>query len=193
LAARGVRTLAPRQPREDAMKLIRVLVYSVLLFAPALAFAAAPMLKVTKSVEIDAPLDKVWDTIKDFGALDKWHPALASDKIVEGKDNEVGAVRLLTLKDGGTIKEKLLAHSDGKHAYRYAILEGVLPVSNYTSSIRASAAGKNRTKVVWTGSFQRKDTGDKPAENANDKTATDTMSSVYQAGLDNLKKMAEGK
>jgi len=38
---------------------------------------------------------------------------------------------------------------------------------------------------------KRKDTGDKPAADANDETATKTMSGVYQAGLDNLKKMLE--
>jgi mxaD protein len=162
--------------------------------ASAFAFAAgAPVLKVSKSVTIDAPSAKVWDQVKDFGGLGTWHPAIESDKIVEGKDNQVGAVRLLTLKGGGTIKEKLLAHDAGKHMFKYGILEGVLPVSNYTSTLRVAKSGKTRTVVTWSGSFQRKDTGPTPADNANDKTATDTMSGVYTAGLDNLKKIAEGK
>lgn len=157
------------------------------------AQAAAPMLKVSKSVTINASPEKVWAKTKDFSGLDKWHPAVASDKIVEGSDNKVGAVRLLTLKDGGTIKEKLLAHDDLRHTFKYAILEGVLPVSNYTSTFTIVAEGKNKAKVTWSGSFQRKNTGPAPAANEDDKTATDTMSGVYQAGLDNLKKIVEGK
>ena len=158
----------------------------------ALALAAAPVLKVSKHATVDADVDKTWATIKDFGGLDKWHPALESDKIVAGKDNEVGAERLLTLKGGGTIKEKLLSYDAATHSYKYAILEGVLPVSDYTSTVRVTSAGTGKSKVTWSGSFKRKDTGDKPAADADDATATKTMSGVYQGGLDNLKKIVEG-
>jgi len=47
--------------------------------------------------------------------------------------------------------------------------------------------------MTWSGRFKRKNTGDKPADNENDKTAVDTMSAVYQSGLDNLKKISETK
>jgi mxaD protein len=157
------------------------------------AFAAAPVLKVTKQVTIDAPADKVWEQVRNFDGLATWHPALASDKIVAGTNNKPGAERLLTLKDGGTIKEKLLSF-DAKHrSFKYAILEGVLPVSDYTSTLRVKSAGKGKSTVIWSGSFKRKDTSDKPAANADDATATKTMGGVYEAGLDNLKKMMEGK
>jgi mxaD protein len=175
------------------MKTLKVIAMAALLSVSAAAFAAASVLKVSKQVTVDAPVDEVWAKIKDFDGLDKWHPALESDKIVSGKNNEVGAERLLTLKGGGTIKEKLLAFDDKTHTYRYSILEGVLPVSDYTSTITVTAAGKNRSTVTWSGSFKRKDTGDKPAADANDETATKTMSGVYQAGLDNLKTMMEPK
>lgn len=174
------------------MNTMRSLVYIALMAASSLV-AAAPVLKVSKSAMIDAPAAKVWDQSKDFGGLNTWHPAVATDQIVEGSDNTVGAVRLLTLKGGGTIKEKLLGYDESKHTFKYAILEGVLPVSHYTSTFTVTPVGKSKSRVVWSGSFQRKDTGPKPAADANDKTAKDTMAGVYQAGLDNLKKMVEGK
>ena len=159
----------------------------------ALALAAAPVLKVSKHATVDADVDKTWATIKDFGGLDKWHPALESDKIVAGKDNEVGAERLLTLKGGGTIKEKLLSYDAATHSYKYANLEGVLPVSDYTSTISVTPAGKGKSTVTWSGEFKRKETSEKPAAGADDDAATKTMSGVYQAGLDNLKTMMDGK
>lgn len=164
-----------------------------LLLVSTLGFAAAPVLKVSKSITINASADKVWQQAKDFSGLNTWHPAVETDKIVGGTDNSVGAVRLLTLKGGGTIQEKLLAYNDAKHTFKYAILEGVLPVSHYTSTFTVSAAGKGKSRVTWSGSFQRKDTGPKPAENANDKAAKDAIAGVYQSGLDNLKKVVEGK
>ena len=75
--------------------------------------AAAPKLTASESVTIQAPAAAVWDKVKDFDSLNNWHPAVASDQIVEGSNDQVGAVRLLTLKDGGTIKEKLLAFTPG--------------------------------------------------------------------------------
>ena len=173
------------------MRTLRLIAFAALAAVSMAAFAAAMPLKVTKQVTINAPADRVWATVKNFDSLDKWHPALESDKIVSGKNNEVGAERLLTLKGGGTIREKLLAIDDKRYSMRYSILEGVLPVSDYTSTITVVPAGKDRSTVTWTGSFKRKDTSDKPAADANDETATKTMSGVYEAGLDNLKKMME--
>jgi mxaD protein len=164
---------------------------SSLLLSSTYASAAASWLHATQSVAIDAPAAKVWKTIESFDGLNTWHPAVAKDEIVEGTNDTAGAVRLLTLKDGGTIKEKLLSFSPKTRSYRYEILEGVLPVSSYTSVISVKSAGKGRSTVTWSGKFKRKDTGDSPADNSNDKTAVDTITSVYQGGLQNLKKMAE--
>jgi mxaD protein len=188
----GIQVLIP--PGGSAMKRIAAIVYFALMAASGLAFAAgAPVLKVSKSVTINAPAEKVWEQTKNFSGLNTWHPAVESDKIVQGTDNKVGAVRLLTLKGGGTIQEKLLAHDDAKRTFKYSILEGVLPVSNYTSTFSVASAGKNKAKVTWSGSFQRKDTGPKPAAGADDKTAKDTIAGVYKGGLDNLKKITEAK
>ena len=171
------------------MKTMQMIAFAALATMSAAAFAAAQVLHVSKEVTIDAPADQVWAKIKDFDGLATWHPALESDKIVAGKNNEVGAERLLTLKGGGTIKEKLLAFDAKNHSFKYSILEGVLPVSDYTSTVTVKSMGKDKSTVTWAGSFKRKDTGDKPAADADDATATKTIGGVYEAGLDNLKKM----
>ena len=175
------------------MKINTAVVAALSILACAYVQAAAPRLTTSKTITIDAPAGKVWHLVKDFNGLNGWHPAVATDEIVEGKNNTVGAVRLLTLKGGGTIKEKLLAFNPAGRSFKYAIVEGVLPVSDYTSTLTVKSAGKNQTSVTWTGHFKRKNLGDNPAENENDKTATDTIGGVYQGGLDNLKKLAESK
>jgi len=175
------------------MKIKSAIVVGLSVLACGYAWAAAPRLTTSKTITIDAPVSKVWHAAKDFNGLNTWHPAIATDEIVEGKNNTVGAVRLLTLKGGGTIKEKLLAFDPAGRSYKYAIVEGVIPVSDYTSTFVVKSAGKNKSVVTWTGHFKRKNVGDNPADNENDKTAVDTISGVYQGGLDNLKKIAEAK
>jgi len=175
------------------MKIITAFAFTASLLAAGLCSAAAPRLHVTQTVAIDASAAKVWKTAKDFDSLNAWHPAVAKDAIVEGTNNTVGAVRLLTLQDGGTIKEKLLSFDAAHHKFRYAIVEGVIPVSNYTSTFVVTSAGKGKSTVTWSGRFQRKNLADNPADNENDKTATDTITGVYKSGLDNLKKVVEAK
>jgi mxaD protein len=179
--------------RLDDLKFTSVAAFASALLVSGTSGAAALELHAKKSVTIAAPADKVWEASKNFNGLNTWHPAVASDEIVSGTNNAVGAVRLLTLKGGGTIKEKLLAFDDTGHRLRYAIVEGVLPVSHYSSNFVVSSLGADKTLVTWSGRFKRKNVADDPAENENDKTATDAISGVYQSGLDNLKKIVEAK
>ena len=158
---------------------------SLLLMLSSITTFAAGNLSVTKSITIDSPSELVWAKIKDFNALNSWHPAVVSDEIIEGDNNQPGAVRLLTLGDGGTIKEKLLAWDDAGMSYSYAILEGVLPVSNYESTLSVRALSDTSSDVTWTGSFNA-------GGGKDDKTAFDTISGVYEAGLENLAKMMNG-
>lgn len=156
--------------------------------APAATAATAPakQLMVRKMVAIDASADAVWAKAKDFGGLNTWHPAIARDEIVEGKDNEPGAVRQLTTKDGATIKEQLLRYDEASRSYEYAILESPLPITDYDSTLIVQTDGADKCTVSWYSSF-------KSNGKADDKTATDAVAGIYAAGLDNLKKLAESK
>src|SRR5260370_28633508 len=106
--------------------------------------AGAPPLTASKTITIDASAAKVWRAAKDFNGLNSWHPAVATDEIVEGKNNTAGAVRLLTLKGGGTIKEKLLRFDPAGRSFKYAIIEGVLPVSDPPSIFRRKSASQDK-------------------------------------------------
>ena len=164
-----------------ARKLVPTLI--ILTAAYGASINAAQALEVTKSVTIKAPAADVWDEVNDFDDLDGWHPAVAETEITKGENNQPGAQRLLTLGDGGTINEELLEYDDAGMSFTYKILKGVLPVKNYESTVMVEAAGANKSKATWTGTFD--------ARGADDKTATETMAGVYQAGLDNVKKELE--
>lgn len=175
------------------MKKITAVACTVCLSASTTSFAAAHLLRVTRSVTIDASAGRVWDVAKNFDALDTWHPAVAADRIVAGTNDRAGAVRLLTLKGGGTIKEQLLSFDARGRRFRYKILEGALPVSDYRSTFTVKSIGRNKSEATWAGWFKRKDPGAHPASNADDKAALRAVAGVYRSGLDNLKKIVEAK
>lgn len=169
-----------------------LLISALLLSASVNAFADnAKTLTVNEEVAINAPAEKVWEKVSNFNDLGAWHPAVKKTEIIKGENNKVGAERLLTLQDDGTIKEKLLGYNAKAKTFKYAIIEGVLPVSSYVSSVTVKATGKNTSSVIWNGNFKRKDLSATPAEGQDDANAVKVITSVYQGGLENLKKITE--
>lgn len=152
---------------------------------------SASNLNVVEKVAINAPASKVWAKVANFGDLGAFHPAVAKTEIKSGKNNTVGAVRLLTLQDGGTVNETLTSYSDENMSYAYVINESVLPVSDYSANIQVKPLGAAKSEVVWTAKFKRKDLSEKPAKGQDDKAGTDTIHAVFAGGLDNLKKITE--
>jgi len=149
-------------------------------------------LTVTKSVDIDAPVDRVWDAVKNFDSLNKWHPGFAADEITKGENNKPGAVRKLTVKDGPSFTEELLAFDAANHSYRYRIIESPLPLRDYSSRISVKPNAKGGSHVTWSGKFKRKSTSDNPPEAENDAAAVKLVTGVYEGGLANLKKTLSG-
>src|ERR1700758_3094591 len=146
--------------------------------APASATAAI-VLSVKEKVELSAPPEKVWDLIKDFGGLHTWHPVFASTEITSGKDNNRGAVRVLTTKDGAKITERLERYQPRAFSYTYRITDSPLPITDYVSTIQVKA-NKSGSVVYWSSHFKAK-------EGTADAEAVKLVRGVYRAGLDNLK------
>lgn len=98
------------------------LITSVALFLfTAIANAHGPVRqKAEEQITINAPAEKVWALIKDFGDM-SWSPSIAGTKAEGG--NTKGATRVLTLKEGGTIKEELKKYDETKMSYAYKITE----------------------------------------------------------------------
>ena len=137
-------------------------------------------LSVSEEVLVSAPADVVWNTVGDYYNLHSWHPAVNSTQMSGEKD-----VRILILEGSGArVYEKLTSYKKGK-SFSYDMTDvGPLPVKDYTSTITVSSEGGG-SRVTWVADFNAAD-GVDPA------TATETMSSVFRAGLDNLPGMLGG-
>jgi mxaD protein len=153
--------------------------------------ASAANLSVEERVTINAPAAKVWAKVGNYGDLGAFHPAVAKTEIKSGTNNVKGAVRLLTLGDGGTVNETLTSYDAAGMSYAYVINESVLPVSNYSAKIMVKPISANVTEVVWNANFARKDLSATPAKGQDDAAGTGTIHAVFKGGLDNLKKITE--
>ena len=171
----------------------KTLIAATLLCTATTAWAHGPTRqKVDESVTIAAPPGVVWNRVKDFAALQSWHPAVASSQATAG--NEVGSVRTLNLKGGGKIVEELTRYSAEDHRIAYKMTDpGPIPVTNYSSTLSVTPGDGGTTVVEWKGAFYRGDPNNNPAPERNDEAAIAAVTGVYKAGLDNLKALAERK
>jgi hypothetical protein len=169
----------------------------MLALVPMGALAHGPSrLKLSEEAAINAPPDKVWDLIKDFCSIAQWHPAIAK---CEGEGgNAAGAKRVLTLKRDGNprIVEEMMSYDEAGKTFKYKIKQvdvKVLPVTGYTAFMTVKPGDQGGTLVTWNGGFYRGFPNNNPPPELNDQAATTAVTEIYKAGLDGLKKLAEGK
>jgi mxaD protein len=146
-------------------------------------------IRVKDSIEINAPADKVWATVGNFGDV-SWLPGIAKTELVEGKADEVGAKRVLTLDDGGKVNETLTSYDTEGKTLKFEITESVLPLREFGATIKVEAAG-DKSIVTWRTMFKRKDPSNPGAEGQDDATAKAAVEGILQSGLANLKKVSE--
>lgn len=113
------------------------------------------MALVYASSVIAAPAARVWETIRDFNGLPNWHPAIAESRIESGAPaDQVGCIRAFRLRDGGFIRERLLALSDYDFSCSYAILESPMGVENYVATLKLTPiTDGDRTFAEWSAEF----------------------------------------
>lgn len=173
--------------------LFAAFVTAAMALAPFAAEAHGPTRqKVTETIEIDAPAEKVWEVVGNFQDM-SWHPAVAKTEGTGGNEVKV-ATRSLTLQDGNVIEEVLEKYDDTKMSYFYRITNDVvafLPVNNYSSTITVKPNGDKST-VEWRGAFYRGYMNNDPPEELNDEAAKAAVTGIYKAGLENLKAKVEG-
>lgn len=165
-----------------------------LILIPVLVVAHGPSRqKIVREIEINAPVEIVWNIISDYCAIREWNPAVT--KCVADKGSENDSVRTLTLENGATIKEKLVKHLPDNTKYQYMLIEPndkAFPINTHGSTISVISGDGGTTVVEWKGAFYRSFPGPNPPPEKTDEAATKALAEFYMAGLENLKKMAEG-
>ncbi|MCC0029896.1 MAG: SRPBCC family protein [Brucellaceae bacterium] len=141
------------------------------------------MARVYTSSVIPAPTAKVWERVRDFNALPRWHPAIRESRIENGEPSDrVGCVRDFRLQNGDRIREKLLGLSDYDYFCTYSILESPMPLTDYIATLRLTPiTDGDRTFAEWSAEFDC-------APDVADDLVGNIGQGVFQAGFDSLKR-----
>ncbi|MEO0975860.1 MAG: SRPBCC family protein [Pseudomonadota bacterium] len=141
------------------------------------------MARVYTSSVINAPAAKVWERIRDFNGLPKWHPRIRESRIEDALPaDKVGCIRNFNLQNGDNIREQLLGLSDYDLFYSYSMLEGPMPLSDYIATLRLTPVTEgDRTFIEWSAEFEC------DPENEDD-LVNGIGTNVFQGGFDALKR-----
>lgn len=153
------------------------------LIALAASFAAgtaAHAVEVKKEAEAPGTPESVWALVGEFCAIKDWHPAVVEcEQVDEGGDT----FRILTLGDGGKIKEKLTDKDDT--SYSYEIIESPLPVKNYSAKLDIDEDDEdNVVEIEWEAEFD-------PADGVEEAKAIEVITGIFADGLAGIQKKAK--
>ena len=144
--------------------------------------------RVVRSTVIDAPIERVWAVLRDFNSHDRWHDVVEASRIENAEPSDrVGCIRHFHLRDGGMIREKLLALSDYDYSCSYEILESPMGVTNYVATLKLTPVTDGaRCFAEWSAEFDCAD--------GRERELTDAIGGdVFQGGFDALKRHFGGR
>ncbi len=141
------------------------------------------MARVYVSSVIGAPAARVWERVRDFNALPRWHPAIRDSRIEDAlPSDKVGCIRNFHLQNGDNIREKLLGLSDYDLFCTYSILESPMPLTDYVATLRLTpVTDGDRCFAEWSAEFSC-------APEAEDELVNGIAGNVFQTGFDALKR-----
>ncbi|MFN3226367.1 MAG: SRPBCC family protein [Hyphomicrobiales bacterium] len=141
------------------------------------------MARVYISSVIDVPATRVWERVRDFNGLPRWHPSIRDSRIENGEPaDKVGCIRDFHLQNGDRIREQLLGLSDYDMFCTYSILESPMPLTDYVATLRLTPiTDGDRCFAEWSAEFECADEEEEGLVNG-------IGNDVFQAGFSALKR-----
>lgn len=108
------------------------------------------MASIRHEIMIDAPAGRVWDVVRDVGAVhERLLPGRVTDSRIEGSRIE-GSYRVLTFPDGHVVRELIVAVDDDLCRLAYSVVEGARPPASYHhASFEVRPEGERASRLIW--------------------------------------------
>ena len=100
------------------------------------------MASIRKELALDASAEKVWDALRDFGAVDR---RVAPGFVVDA--NLDGDSRIVTFSNGTVARERLVTSDDAMRRLVYSVISE--RVTHHNASVQVSDEGEGRCRLVW--------------------------------------------
>lgn len=100
------------------------------------------MASIRKERSIDAPAERVWDALRDWGGLhERLVPGFVTDTRLDGED------RIVTFFNGAVAREILIDRDDEQRRLVWSVVDG--PYTHHNGVAQVFAEGEG-CRFVWT-------------------------------------------
>ena len=109
------------------------------------------MPKISVKKKINAPANKVWEFVSNWGGTDKWIPGVGP---VTVRGSGVGSTRSADLAPEtgfpGRISERLETYDDELLSFSYCVVgENPIPITEYLAAMTVIPLSDNSCEIVW--------------------------------------------
>ena len=100
------------------------------------------MASIHNDVPLNVPADKVWDAVRDFGAV---HTRLAPGFVTDARLE--GDTRIVTFANGMVAREQLVDCDEARRRLVYAAISE--RIKQHSASVQVTADGEARARLIW--------------------------------------------
>jgi carbon monoxide dehydrogenase subunit G len=101
------------------------------------------MTTIRRNIDVDAPAAKVWDVVRDIGAV---HTRFAPGFVIDTRV-EAGS-RVVTFANGLTVRERIVDINEDLRRLAYSASGETIP--HHNASFEVVPLSSDRTRLVWT-------------------------------------------
>ena len=101
------------------------------------------MASIHKDIPIEAPANRVWDAVRDFGAL---HTRLVPGFVLDTRLD--GEARIVSFANGTVARELLVDCDDARRRLVYAVISE--RIKQHSASVQVIADGEAFCRLIWT-------------------------------------------
>jgi uncharacterized protein YndB with AHSA1/START domain len=97
----------------------------------------------TMKRNIEAPIERVWEILDDFGGISQWSPGVKSSELTSEGPVAEGSTRSCDFSPMGAVNERVDAHIPNKQLTVNIFETSKLPISNAVADFKIASHGEH--------------------------------------------------
>jgi ribosome-associated toxin RatA of RatAB toxin-antitoxin module len=110
---------------------------------------------ITRTVIVNATLDRVWEVVSHVGSVQQWHPLVKRAPVLSPEPTGVGAQRRCEFHDGTSVVETVTASKD-REMVQVELSEFSMPLTRATGTFRFKELGPEQVEIAMTFDYDMK-------------------------------------
>lgn len=99
-----------------------------------------------RTMTVNVPSETIWETMKDYGGIEKYSPTIKSSPIIGDLQTGLGAKRKCTFADDSSLVEEIIEYTEGQ-GYKMLLSEFSFPLKSMHGEVRVKKIDANSSEL----------------------------------------------